>query len=124
MTTVRVRVGRGVVVARHPQATTVPVYGPCPQDPRAVLAVWTLAHEAVHLSGERDEATTDCHAIQEIEATAEALGVGGRAAHAMAVYAAHWYESVRPTGEAEYSTPECRDGGALDLHPGTGNWPS
>lgn len=101
-----------------------PVYGACPQDATRVYAVWTLAHEAVHLSGQRDEAVADCSSLQLLERTASRLGAGPAAAKALAVYAADWYAKVWPASKPGYYSPECRDGGALDLNLQSPAWPS
>jgi hypothetical protein len=123
-TIARVKVKKRWLNVRRPQSTQVPVYGACAPDSRVVYAVWTLAHEAVHLSGQRDEPTADCWGMQWIEPTAEALHVGPQAAHAMATFAWQWYQSSWQSGKPDYYSPECRDGGALDLHPDSSAWPS
>jgi hypothetical protein len=123
MTTSRIRVRGRWVNIRRPQLTTQAVYGPCQQDGATVYAIWTLAHEAVHLSGQRDEPTTDCWSMQHIEETARRLNVGPVAAHAMATYAASWYASTWAQAKPDYYSPECHDGGALDLRPDDANWP-
>lgn len=123
---VKVRGARGTQVVRRPVVSTIerPVYGPCPQRPETVYALWTLAHESIHLSGEADEPTADCRGLQWLQATATKLGAGPRAAKAMAVYAADWYARSWASAKPEYYSPECRDGGALDLHPELAAWPA
>lgn len=83
-------------------------------------AVLTLAHEGVHLTGIRDEATAECWAIQRTATVAERLGVPAADATALAVLA--WAHYPLWAGTALWSA-ECRDGGALDLAPGDGIWP-
>lgn len=81
----------------------------------------TLAHEAVHLSGQRDESLTQCAALQRVALVAERLGatplyarqLSRRALASLANFPANYRLS-----------PECRDGGALDLHPDARGWPS
>jgi hypothetical protein len=102
----------------------VPLYGPCQQDAKRVYAVWTLAHESVHLAGQRDEAVADCTSLQLLERTASRLGAGPAAAKALARYAADWYAKVWPSSKADYYSPECRDGGALDINPWSSAWPA
>jgi hypothetical protein len=94
---------------------------PCPRDvTRSVWAVHTLAHEAWHLAGERDEGVTECRALQTTEWTALRLGATPVEAQALAVYVLrHLYPGL----PAEYRPPACRDGGALDLRPETPAWP-
>jgi hypothetical protein len=122
-TTSRVRVRGRWLNVRRPQSTTVPVYGACQQDSRMVYAVWTLAHEAVHLSGQQSEPVADCTGMQKIASTAEALHVGPQAARAMAQYAWQWYQSTWAQSKPSYYSPECHDGGALDVNPGSSVWP-
>lgn len=75
------------------------------------LAVATLAHESVHVSGIADEATAECHGIQLSERAARALGIERRLARRLKE--AYWsrYDEI----PAVYRSPECRDGGELDL---------
>jgi len=94
---------------------------PCPREvTRTVWAVHTLAHEAWHLAGERDEAATECLALQTTAQAAFLLGATPVEAQALARYVfLHLYPSL----PAEYVSPECRDGGPLDLHPETRLFP-
>jgi hypothetical protein len=94
---------------------------PCPGDVlRSVWAVHTLAHEAWHLAGETNEAITECRALQTTAWTASQLGATPDKAQAVARYVArHMYPSV----PADYRSPHCRDGGALDLRPSSPIWP-
>ena len=85
-----------------------------------VHAVVTLAHESIHLRGERNEAATQCYAVQLTARTAQLLGVRPEQAAAVGRYA------LARQGQmpAEYQSSECRPGGALDLHPETAFWPT
>lgn len=83
------------------------------------FALDVLAHEAEHAHGYSNEAQTECYAIQEIPVVARALGAspGAGRYYARAVW-------KRYDKEAQgYSTPLCRDGGVLDLHPDSSVWP-
>ena len=93
----------------------------CPRDVlRSVWAVHTLAHEAWHLAGVRDEGVTECRALQTTAWTAVRLGATPAEARALAVYVlAHMVGSM----PAEYRSPLCVDGGPLDLRPETPVWP-
>jgi hypothetical protein len=83
------------------------------------LAVATLAHESVHASGTADEPTAECHGIQLSARAARALGVGRTFAERLEqVYWAHYDELP-----AIYHSPECRDGGELDLRASTSEFP-
>jgi hypothetical protein len=83
------------------------------------LSVATLAHESVHASGVADEPTAECHGIQRTAEAATTLGVEAR--YAAQLVQAYWerYEQF-PEG---YRSAECRDGGRLDLEPGSNRFP-
>ncbi len=84
------------------------------------LAVDVLAHEAWHLAGERDEAVTECRAVQTLASTAQRLGATAEQGRALArIHLATGYERL----PRRYRSPACRDGGALDLRPEDPAWP-
>ena len=78
-----------------------------------------LAHEAVHISGQSDEAAAECTAMQLVAPTARKLGVP--AARARLFTATVWsaYGLMPPL----YRTSLCVDGGPFDLHPESSRWP-
>lgn len=79
--------------------------------------VLTLAHEAWHVTGIRDEATVNCYAQQTITVVAVALGAMEASARALQA-------SGPPTDpRAPYYSAECRENGKLDLSPADGRWP-
>ena len=79
----------------------------------------TLAHEATHARGVENEAETECYAIQLVPETARLLGLPARIGRLFAN--AMWRDYPHePNG---YATKGCRDGGPLDLHPGSAIWP-
>ena len=87
-------------------------------------AVLVLAHEAVHLQGERDEGVTECRGLQEGVGLGERLGLERDvAARLMAsLYARNLGE--RSITRLQYRLPEgCRDGGSLDLRPDDPRFP-
>jgi len=86
-------------------------------------AIAVLAHEAWHLRGERDEATTECYALQSGVALGRRLGLDEDAARRM--MAQQLTENMlRGPGSLEYRvSDECRDGGRLDLDPGSRAFP-
>ena len=86
-------------------------------------AIAVLAHEAWHLRGETDEGVTNCYAFQSGVALGERLGLSdGTAARMMRQQLADNFTYARPA--PEYLVPrECRDGGRLDLDPGSGRFP-
>ncbi|MBI4172386.1 MAG: hypothetical protein HY511_06470 [Actinobacteria bacterium] len=98
-------------------------------------ALLTLAHEAIHLSGvvggrlssgvlvgdQQAEAKAECYGLQWLPYVAEQFGAAADDARAIAAYA---YDVVHPRFKGtEYWSPECRDGGALDLRPSSSVWP-
>src|SRR5512145_2332421 len=94
---------------------------PCPLEVReAAVAVNVLSHEAWHLAGVRDEAATQCYALQSNADTAVRLGAGPEDAQAVARYI---LRQVQPVLPADYRSSECYDGGPLDLRPGRSSWP-
>jgi hypothetical protein len=76
-----------------------------------IVAVHVLSHESVHMSGMRNEAQTECLAMQRDAEMAQLLGASPRAAGALAV--AYWRD-VYPGMPAAYRSEECGPGLALD----------
>jgi len=83
-------------------------------------AAHTLAHEAFHLRGFQDEGVTECYALQNTAYVAERLGVPTRQAE---VIQAWLYKRGYPNEPAEYQSPQCHDGGPLDLRPQQSRFP-
>jgi hypothetical protein len=83
-------------------------------------ALSTLAHEAYHLAGVRDEAAAECYAVQTVDLVMKRLGSTAAQARVVATWAER--TSARTHSE-EYHSAECRNGGALDLEPRTPAWP-
>jgi hypothetical protein len=76
-----------------------------------VIAVHVLTHEAMHMSGEKSEALTECKAVQRNAAMARLLGASPGSAAALA--ARYWTE-VYPRQTDAYRTRDCAPGGPLD----------
>ena len=84
-------------------------------------ALVTVGHEAGHLvAGLGTEAEAECFGAQHVTRVAEALGMTH--AEGELVASLYWGE-VYPRLDPIYITPECRDGGALDLNPWSSAWP-
>jgi hypothetical protein len=84
---------------------------------RTGRAVAVLAHEAWHLRGERDEATTECYALQSGVALGVRLGLSESTARQL-MRQQLTENALRGPGSIEYRvTSECRDGSRLDLDP-------
>jgi len=91
---------------------------------RGVEAVIVLAHEAVHLRGERREGVTECLALQEAVPLATRLGLDEERARPLVRAATERRLAERNVIRAAYALPtSCRDGGALDRSPGDGRFP-
>jgi hypothetical protein len=85
-----------------------------------IYAVLILAHESYHTAGVRDEATTNCFAIQAMAWTAAQLGIPSNDAELLA----QAMESLEPEQPSGYETAECHAGLRLDLHPETPDFPT
>jgi hypothetical protein len=83
-------------------------------------ALSTLAHEAYHLAGVRDEAAAECYAVQTVDFVTEQLGATAGQGRIVAAWAERTSARTHP---AEYHSQECRRGGVLDLEPRTSAWP-
>jgi hypothetical protein len=87
---------------------------------KQIIALHILTHEAVHMSGETNEATTECYSLQLMPDVAEEFGVTPAEADAMN----SWYiKNVYPSLYAPYRSTDCVEGGRLDLSPRDGVWP-
>jgi hypothetical protein len=90
---------------------------------RTARAIAVLAHEAWHLRGDRNEGVTECHALQSGVALGTRLGLDEDTARRM-MRQQLAENQLRGRGSVEYLVPqECRDGGALDLDPGSSRFP-
>jgi hypothetical protein len=83
------------------------------------LAVEALAHESYHLAGVQDEGATQCYALQAMRFVAKRLGASAEVGDAFVRAAVARYPGLPEA----YRSAECREGGALDLHPETGVFP-
>jgi hypothetical protein len=91
---------------------------------RGIDAVVVLAHEAVHLRGERREGVTECLALQEAAPLATRLGLAEERARALVRAAYERRLAERNVIRAAYALPtSCREDGALDRSPGDGRFP-
>jgi hypothetical protein len=80
-----------------------------------------LAHETQHVRGIANEAAAECYALQTMTITAEALGRPEEEGFYLTQL--YWTHGYPKHGDAAYSSPECRDGGRLDLNPASDAWP-
>ena len=80
-----------------------------------------LTHEGTHFtSAGSNEAVVECRAMQNAHLVAARLGIDEVYAHRLA---ALYWERAYPRNDPVYGSPECRDGGTMDLHPETSDWP-
>ncbi len=91
---------------------------------RVADALVVLAHEAVHLGGERREGVTECLALQEAGPLAVRLGLGEATARRSLRTAYDQRLSERNVIRAAYALPTgCHDGESLDRRPGDERFP-
>ena len=82
---------------------------------RTAEALVVLAHEAVHLGGERREGVTECLALQEAGPLAVRMGLDAGRARRILQSELDRRLAERNVIRAAYALPtSCRDGGALD----------
>ena len=90
---------------------------------RTGRALAVLAHEAWHLRGVGDEATTECYALQSGVDLGQRLGLSEDTARQL-MRQQLTENALRGAESLEYRvTSECRDEGRLDLHPEDGSFP-
>ena len=86
-------------------------------DPDGIVALHIFAHEAMHVRGERDEARTECQAIQRHAQAAALLGIPveiGRQ-HARAYYRGPYQQRAGAGSmSSQYYSNECAPGRMLD----------
>jgi hypothetical protein len=82
--------------------------------------VLTLGHETVHVAPGGSEAVATCYGLQRMRRAAVLLGAPRAYADSLAELA---WTGLYPYGLAKYHSPDCRDGGKLDLNPGSAVWP-
>jgi hypothetical protein len=88
---------------------------------RQLIAVHVLTHETMHLAGIRDEAMTECAAVQRDSRTAMLLGADE--SQAMALASAYW-QQIYPLMPDAYRTADCGSRLRLDERLGMGPWES
>jgi hypothetical protein len=98
---------------------TLPAAGP--EALELAQALVTVGHEAGHLVANLEtEAEAECFGAQHVTRVARALGMSEAEG---ALLASLYWGEVYPTSDPIYQSPECRDGGALDLDPWSSAWP-
>jgi len=98
-------------------------------------ALLVVVHESVHLSGYAgafDEELTECRSIQLIAETALQVGVDDATARALGHEALRFDAQLPGPGDwrvglheiPSYHSLHCYDGGPLDIHPDSNDWPN
>jgi hypothetical protein len=87
---------------------------------KQVIAVQVLTHESYHLAGIRDEARTECSAVQRLDEVAVMLGATPEQARSLAE---RYYAEVYPRMPAAYVSSDCVDRGEWDVAPDDPTWP-
>ena len=80
-----------------------------------------LTHEGTHFtSAGSNEAVVECRAMQNAHLVAARLGIDeDYARHLARLY----WEQAYPRNDPVYGSPECRDGGIMDVNPDSSDWP-
>jgi len=90
----------------------------------AAFAITVLAHEATHLRGVRNEAETECFALQEGVRLGQRLGLDAGTARALMRAQRDRDLSDVSIARLDYRLPAgCRNGGSLDLRPEDSTFP-
>ena len=90
----------------------------------AAFAITVLAHEATHLRGVRNEAETECRALQEGVELGRRLGLDATTARELMEAQRARDLSDVSVARLDYRLPaECRNGGSLDLRPSDPRFP-
>lgn len=84
-------------------------------------ALTTVTHEALHALGVKNEAQTDCYAVQMVPTLAKQLSLTARPS-VWGSYAVKAARGAAPDGY--WNSSKCRDGGKWDLLPRTRNLPA
>ena len=114
-------------IERYPDERTkasfacVHVARPCGTEAASVAySLKVLAHESWHLRGVWSEAQAECYALQTTRLVAERFGASSEQAQMVALWN---FKEAYPLMPARYRSPECVDGGTLDLRPDDSVWP-
>jgi hypothetical protein len=87
----------------------------------AATSLVILAHEGTHLSSAgSNEALTECRAMQNADKVGAALGIDQDYAQRLSLL---YWDDFYPRTDPVYGSPNCRNGGTLDLNPTEDLWP-
>lgn len=93
-------------------------------DRHGIFSVQLFAHEAMHIRGERNEAKTECQAIQRYYRTARMLGIPSQiAARNGMLYYTEWYPQRQGASFSDhYYSPLCAPGNEWDENLPDSTW--
>ena len=109
----------GRIVFQYPWCARLMDHVKRPQRPsdEELFSMQIFAHEAMHIRGERDEAKTECQAIQRFARASMLFGISEDIARVNGMaYFNNYYQQRAQHGEmsSQYFSPECAPGKALD----------
>jgi hypothetical protein len=87
---------------------------------QTAFAIVVFAHEIGHSVVGDSESATECWAMQQARTVASVLGATPSSA---ALVGRLYFRQIYSQDLPEYQSPECRDGGSLDLRPGRDGFP-
>jgi hypothetical protein len=95
----------------------------CRNAEQAAMALQVVSHESYHLWGAFEEAKAECYGLQSVFYVATQLGASlERGKELGRLYWTSLYR-VHGTQWPKYYSPDCRNGGRLDLRPRDSRWP-
>lgn len=117
----------GKIGLQHPWCSTLRSYlnHPSRASEEELWALAMFTHESMHVRGERNEARTECEAVQRNYRSAKLLGVPDVIAKRNALdYYNNLYKARRDEGimQAEYYSDECAPDKAMDEHLSDSTW--
>lgn len=89
-----------------------------------VQALDTISHESYHALGFEAESVAECYGMQSLWYVANRLGSSQREGETLAAWYWRYQYPLWRRSHPEYWSPQCKDGGGLDLRPRSHAWPS
>lgn len=80
-----------------------------------IIGIHVLVHEAGHIGGNKDEASTECSAMQKF--TLAAVKLGATPDEARSMVDRYYNEVYKLNADDRYTSPDCVNGGKMDLNP-------
>jgi len=117
----------GEIAIQQPWCGTLMSYlrHPARADERELQSLDMFTHESMHVRGERDEALTECQAVQRNYRAAKLLGVPDAIAkkNALDYYNGYYQLRAKIGGmQSAYYSDQCAPGKALDEHLSDSTW--